>query len=140
MFMRYIFCLLLSVFFMATGCSISGGGKSNSGETFSSGDSAVIVFDKLEHSFGDIKQGDEVACRFGFKNEGTAPLIIQDVRAGCGCTNIKFPTVPVAPGERGAVEVTFNSRGRNGFQRQNVRVYSNGREHPVQLIITADVQ
>lgn len=104
------------------------------------GEGAILTFDTLHHAFGELKSGEEVACRFGFTNTGTAPLLIRDVKAGCGCTNVQYPQKPVKPGESGSVEITFNSRGRNGHQHQNVVVLSNAEEPSILLSITAHVQ
>lgn len=103
------------------------------------GEGAILKFDTLQHDFGVIPGGEEVACRFGFTNTGSAPLLISDVKAGCGCTNVMYPKQPVQPGDRGAVEVTFNTRGRNGNQRKNVVVISNGVEQSILLSFTAQI-
>ncbi len=104
------------------------------------GEGAILKFDTLHHAFGELKSGEEVACRFGFTNTGTAPLLIRDVKAGCGCTNVQYPQKPVKPGESGSVEITFNTRGKNGHQHQNAVVLSNAEEPSIVLSITAQVQ
>ena len=104
------------------------------------GEGAILTFDKLVHAFGELGSGEEVACRFGFTNTGTAPLLIREVKAGCGCTNVKYPQKPVKPGDSGSVEITFNTRGRNGHQHQNVVVLSNAEEQSIVLSITAHVK
>lgn len=104
------------------------------------GEGAVLKFDTLHHSFGELQSGEEVACRFGFTNTGSAPLLIRDVKAGCGCTNVQFPQKPIKPGESGSVELTFNTRGKSGHQVQNVIVLSNATEPSLLLSITAQVK
>lgn len=99
-----------------------------------------ILFEKDLHDFGKVKAGEEIACRFGFINNGQHPLVIQDIIAGCGCTNVTYPTKPVLPGHKDAVEVVFDTRGRKGHQRQVVRVISNGNSLPKELIIRAEVE
>ena len=103
-------------------------------------DSTKIVFSSEVYDFGALERGELVVCKFNFKNEGKNPLLISDVRAGCGCTNVKFPLKPVAPGKGGAIEVTYNTSGKMGFQHQLLTVYSNGSEQPVLLTIKANVQ
>lgn len=41
-----------------------------------------IEFDSLEHDFGDQVSGKILAHTFTFKNTGSAPLSIKDVKAG----------------------------------------------------------
>jgi hypothetical protein len=104
------------------------------------GEGAILKFDTLHHGFGVLQSGEEVACRFAFTNTGTAPLLIREVKAGCGCTNVKYPQQPVKPGDSGAVEITYNTRGKNGLQNQKVVVLSNGEEPSIILSITAQVE
>jgi hypothetical protein len=110
------------------------------GEYGDLGEGAILKFDTLHHAFGELKSGEEVACRFAFTNTGTAPLLIRDVKAGCGCTNVQFPQKPLKPGESGSVELTFNTSGKRGHQQQNVVVLSNAQEPSILLSITAQVQ
>lgn len=128
-----IFVLLSSCF----------GGKNQSANTNQEAvttDTTKILFEKDLHDFGKVKAGEEIACRFGFINNGQHPLVIQDIIAGCGCTNVTYPTKPVLPGQKDAVEVVFDTRGRKGHQRQVVRVISNGSSSPKELIIRAEVE
>lgn len=127
-----IFVLLSSCF----------GGKNQSANTNqeATNDTTQILFEKDLHDFGKVKAGEEIACRFGFINNGQQPLVIQDIIAGCGCTNVTYPTKPVLPGQKDAVEVVFDTRGRKGHQRQVVRVISNGSLLPKELIIRAEVE
>lgn len=41
-----------------------------------------IVFESLEHDFGTTKPNTPLTYNFIFKNEGTAALIIEKVKAG----------------------------------------------------------
>jgi len=130
----FVICLITALY----GCS-GGNGKSvaNIGGIQ---DSTIIIFTKNLHDFGELKNGESVACSFSFTNAGDKSLLIQNVTAGCGCTNVKYPLKPLAPGKSGAIEVTFNSRGKHGNQRQAINVFSNGSDEPVILIIRANVQ
>lgn len=128
---------------MIIASSCAGGGVSRSAGSMNvetQTDTTLLVFDKELHNFGKVSAGEEIACRFGFTNQGNSPLVIQDVVAGCGCTNVKYPNQPIQPGEKGAIEVTFDTRGRNGHQRQALRVVSNGTPYPKELIIRAEVE
>ncbi|ASB50870.1 DUF1573 domain-containing protein [Alkalitalea saponilacus] len=122
------------------GCQLLSTGDDNSENSAQIVEKTILVPDKTEHDFGDLTSGEEVAAIFGFTNNGNAPLIIEDIKAGCGCTNLKYPRHPIPPGERGSIEVTFDTRGRHGNQRQAVRVYSNGSEESILLVIRANVR
>ncbi|MDN3202522.1 DUF1573 domain-containing protein [Algoriphagus sediminis] len=94
---------------------------------------AVIEFEEKSKDFGDITQGDKVSHTFTLTNSGSAPLIISNVAATCGCTVPKWPKEPIAPGETAQVQVSFNSAGKMGKQNSVVRIYSNASE-PIEKI------
>ena len=77
------------------------------------------------HNFGLISQGDVVKHTFEFSNSGEAPLTISNVKPSCGCTTPSYSKKAIAPGEKGFVEVAFNSKGKMGMQNKSVVVYMN---------------
>ena len=84
-----------------------------------------IEFKVTEHDFGKMIQGEQVSYTFRFKNTGDAPLIISAVEKTCGCTDTKFPTHPIKPGEEGGITITYDSKGHKGFQNKRVIVKAN---------------
>ena len=85
----------------------------------------IIKFKEKEHDFGKIIQGEVVTYGFKFTNTGKKDLLIYKVRTSCGCTVSDYPKKPINPGEEGIINVTFNSKGRKGFQRKTVTVIAN---------------
>ena len=58
-----------------------------------------IQFETLKIDLGKFSEKDAVRkCAFTFKNVGTAPLIINQAFASCGCTTPDFPKEPLKPG------------------------------------------
>ena len=98
-----------------------------------------ISFEKSEHNLGRIEQGEKVGYNFMFTNVGEASLVILDASASCGCTVPKYSRKPIAPGERGSVEVVFDSAGRMGKQSKTVTLKTNGKVSVVKLTIKADI-
>ena len=88
-------------------------------------DLPVMSFEKEEHDFGTIKQGDVVEYSFRFKNTGTANLLIQDATASCGCTVPTFPREPIKVGESGVIPVKFDSKGKKDNQNKTVTITAN---------------
>lgn len=99
----------------------------------------MLTFESLEHNFGRIIEGETVAFSFSFTNTGKSDLIIADVSTSCGCTVPSYPKTAIKPGEKGAVKVSFNSRGRRGFQTKSVIVLANTQPNVTQLKIKAQV-
>ena len=54
-----------------------------------------IQFEKTTYDFGANPQGTPVSCEFVFKNVGTEPLVLQNVKASCGCTTPFWPKEPI---------------------------------------------
>lgn len=98
-----------------------------------------IRFEKTEHNHGRIMQGEKVGYNFIFTNDGDASLVIMDASASCGCTVPKYSKEPIAPGEKGSVEVVFDSSGRMGQQSKTVTLKTNGKVQIVYLTIKADI-
>ena len=82
-------------------------------------------FEKMEHDFGTIKEGDVVEHTFTFKNTGEAPLIIQSARGSCGCTVPTWSKEPIPVGGTGEITAKFDSKGKAGVQNKTVTVTAN---------------
>ena len=73
---------------------------------------ASIKFDKMIHNFGTFSEDQPTQkCVFTFTNVGTAPLIINQAVASCGCTIPSYTKAPIKPGEKGEIKVTYNGTG-----------------------------
>ena len=100
----------------------------------------AILWEKQQHDFGDIIQGDKVHHTFRFVNTGTDPLIITNVEVTCGCTVPKgWPRDPIMPGSKGELEVLFNSSGKFGKQNKVVTVISNATLGNSEVMFSANV-
>lgn len=102
-------------------------------------DAPIIKFNNDTYDFGKIKQGEKITHTFEFTNTGKSPLIINDVQAGCGCTTPKFDKKPIAPDEKGNIEIGFNSSGQRGAQHKIISVYSNAEPKQLMLHLKGEV-
>ena len=71
---------------------------------------------------------------FEFTNSGDEPLIIDNCKGSCGCTVPKCPKEPIQPGEKGQIEVKFNSKGKKNQQTKKVTINAN--TDPAQTFLT----
>jgi len=86
----------------------------------------VIQFDKTTIDFGTIKEeGGKVTGRFEFINTGNEDLLLTGVKPGCGCTAADYTKTPVAPGQKGYIDATYNPYNRPGSFNKNIRVTTN---------------
>ena len=100
----------------------------------------AIKFEKTEHDFGKILQGEQVSYTFKFKNVGDAPLIITSIEKTCGCTTPDFSSTPIKPGDSGKITITYDSKGHNGFQNKRLIVKANTNPSETILRIKAQVE
>ena len=97
-----------------------------------------IKFKELVHDFGTFpEETGKVSCVFEFTNTGKSDLILQNVKASCGCTTPDWTKTPVKPGEKGTVEATYNASGRPGAFSKTITVTTNAGEE--RLTIKGDV-
>ncbi len=94
-------------------------------KTGEKGTAPSMHFEETVHDFGDMIQGERVVYGFKFTNVGGSDLVITRVSTSCGCTVGQYPKEPIAPGESGVIEVTFNSANRKGFQNKSITVLAN---------------
>lgn len=98
-----------------------------------------ITFEKEMHDFGRLIEGEVVSYSFKFKNTGSSDLLITTVSASCGCTVPKYPRLPVKPGAQDYIVVSFNTKGRKGFQHKKLAVISNTQPNNTIIEIKAQV-
>lgn len=98
--------------------------------------SGKVRFDSETHDFGSIREENgPVEFRFEFTNTGNAPVLIQAVRASCGCTTPNWTRDPVPPGQKGFVMARYNPQNRPGPFRKSLVVSTNGDPATVTLFI-----
>jgi hypothetical protein len=100
----------------------------------------TISFDKETHDFGVIKEENgKVRYDFQFTNTGGKPLIINEVRASCGCTAPDWTKEPILPGKKGFVSATYDPMNRPGPFNKSLTVVSNATSPNSVLYIKGDV-
>ena len=99
----------------------------------------VIKFTKETHEFGKVEEGVQASHTFEFTNTGTAPVVISNAQASCGCTTPDWTHEPVMPGKTGFVKASFNSSGRPGNFNKNITVISNSETPQIALTIKGEV-
>lgn len=93
-----------------------------------------IIFENTIHDYGTIVQASDGSCEFKFTNKGKAPIVLNDVKASCGCTVPEWTRTPVNPGEKGIIKVTYNTNNVGAFNK-SITVNSNAKNSPVVLSI-----
>jgi len=101
----------------------------------------TMKFDRMAHDYGKIKVDTDNKTSFTVTNTGKNPLIIETVKATCGCTTPKKPEKPIMPGESDKIEVVFHPKENQlDKQKKTVRVIANTEPSETVLTISAFVE
>lgn len=101
---------------------------------------ADIKFDKTEHNFGAFSQSKgTVSTVFTFTNVGTAPLVIHQAVASCGCTVPEYSQEAILPGKTGSIKVTYDAHDKYGNFMKSVTIRTNAKTETVRLFIKGEV-
>ncbi|MEM9299034.1 MAG: DUF1573 domain-containing protein [Bacteroidota bacterium] len=81
----------------------------------------------------------DVKAHYEFKNEGEQTVVIQEVKASCGCTVPKLEKKEYAPGETGQIEAIFTIGNRQGKQSKSLRVVTADGVEETRLILNVNI-
>lgn len=84
----------------------------------------ALVFDRLEHDAGVVRQGDVIAAEFAFENRGVVPLTLSAPITGCGCAAEIVGAADVAPGDGGHIRFSCDTSQHHGAVRLTATVHS----------------
>jgi lipoprotein len=109
---------------------------------FAQAGKAEIKFDKTSHNFGQFSEKQPIQkCTFTFTNTGTAPLVINQAIASCGCTVPAYTKTPILPGKKGEITVTYNGTGKFlGHFKKTITVRSNATTEMTRLQVEGDME
>lgn len=99
-----------------------------------------IALSEAQFDFGKIKKGDQKEHIYEVTNTGENPLIISQVKPGCGCTVPDYTKEPILPGQKGKITLKFDSTNFDGLVSKQAEVYANVEKAPIVISFTADIQ
>ncbi|MFN8257688.1 MAG: DUF1573 domain-containing protein [Bacteroidales bacterium] len=100
---------------------------------------AEMIFNETDHNFGVIQHKGNGTFEFVFKNTGKEPLIIKNVTTSCGCTVPSWDKDPIAPKKTGKIVVKYDTE-RIGPFIKSIKVFSNAKNSPVEIMIRGEVK
>lgn len=137
--LSYIGLVLLSLLIGSCGR----GSVEKTEKSFASGSdenvNAEIIFEETVRDLGSIREGEKIVAWFEYTNNGSGPLLIEDIEAGCGCTIPSWSKSPLEPGNTGSIKVIFDSSGKRGVQNIRISVFSNSTQPRIDLSLKAIV-
>ncbi len=134
LYARFFIVLIL------TACGNENGSSGEEERPGTTGEDPLIVFEARVNDLGAVREGEKVVSWFDYTNQGNGQLVINDIKAGCGCTVPKWDKKPLAPGDSGSVKVIFDSNGKKGMQQISITVSSNAENAREKLTLKAQVK
>jgi len=111
----------------------------NSKDVKNDTDPGEMIFQELDHNFGTFEQGGNGTFEFVFKNTGKSPIIISNVQTSCGCTTPEWDKEPILPKKSGKVVVKYDTQRIGPFVK-SIKVFSNAKNSPVELMIRGEIK
>ena len=102
-------------------------------------DQPQIKFEEKVKKLGKVNQNLKLKFTYYFQNVGNSPLIINDAQVTCGCTVPKWPGYPVMAGAKDSITVTFDTKGKYGFQDRDIEIISNAKKPSVFISFRCNV-
>jgi hypothetical protein len=103
------------------------------------GPKTSVNFDEYEYDFGNIAQNSSNKYVYTFTNTGKEPLIISNAKGSCGCTVPRWPKEPVAPGEKGEIEIIYKPGKQKNTQSKTITITANTEPANTVLKVKANV-
>jgi len=98
----------------------------------------LVRVEPFENNMGTLKQGKPKSATFTVTNNNSVPLVLKDVKGGCGCTTTDYPKEPIAPGKKATFTATYDAAATGEFSK-SVKVTTNFDAEPILVIIKGKV-
>lgn len=86
------------------------------------GNVPAMQFEAETLDLGPIKKGEKRTFSYTFTNVGTENIEI-DLVSGCECTTLDWPRLPIKPGEKGTIDVIFDSTEKEDSDPVDIDIY-----------------
>lgn len=100
----------------------------------------TLALSEPSYDFGKIKKGVAVEHVFEVTNTGKNPLILSSVRPTCGCTVSDYTKEPILSGQKGKINLKFNSANFEGMVHKTAEIYANVEQVPIEIRFTAEIE
>ncbi|AQT69633.1 hypothetical protein STSP2_02827 [Anaerohalosphaera lusitana] len=104
-------------------------------------DAPNVTVEDNEHNFGIVGPGTVHKTEFEFKNTGSKPLKVIDIKSTCSCTVPALKKKTYEPGESGKFSVTYTASEHEGTDKKHLYILSNDPDEPrKQVTIQAKIE
>ncbi len=81
-----------------------------------------LTFEKENLELGEVKRGEKRTFQYTFTNTGTETIEISIV-SGCDCTTLDWTRGKIKSGEKGIIDVIFDSTEKEASETVDVDMY-----------------
>lgn len=96
--------------------------------------------DSTTYDFGKLKPNKKYTHTFSLTNYSKTDMLILNVEPGCDCTVANWTRTSIPTGQKGKIEVVFDTTGKTGKQYKEVIVSTNIHSNMIYLNFTAEVE
>ena len=93
----------------------------------------AIHCDEPVYDYGARSNTEDVRHTFVLRNDGDTPLVISQVRSGCGCTLAELDRYTIPPGETANLSARLSLKGYSGPKHSSLYLHSNDPSNAVFL-------
>ena len=94
-----------------------------------------LAFASKTQDTGEILDTSPTTLSFLFRNTGSGPLTITQVKPSCGCTVPELAKKTYMPGEAGTLTVNFDPKGKKGAIARSITIYTDSDSTPSDTIV-----
>lgn len=92
-----------------------------------------VQLEEKTHKFPKTKEGIQLKHTYQITNSGDVPLLLDKYEVACTCTKAIFQKTPILPNKTVDIIVTFDTKGKIGWQDREITLYSNAENSPTKL-------
>lgn len=94
-----------------------------------------MLFETVEHDFGDVIHGESPSVELNLTNRGDGVLVLGEIDSSCGCAKGLRGNREIAPGESSKIFTQIYTQGMSsGSHSKTIEVHSNDPEHPLTTV------
>ena len=101
---------------------------------------AKLVFDRPVLELGELTEGQVLTTTVRYRNAGTSPTRILEVKTSCGCTVPKLTQRELEAGQEGSMEVEYTASSHAGPFERTIRVSYEGGSEPEMIRVVGSVK
>ena len=120
--------LIISSFLLLISCSNRAKQNRQEQQQNAVTEKTTVRFAKTTHNFGTLSAGEIVLFTFEFTNTGEHNYQISAIESDCGCISTNHIREVVKPGEKGWIEVEFDTSGLVGREYKTIEIHGNSNE------------